>query len=78
MLKIRKYVESNWFIVVTNSQLVERWVNDSNQCTHTDKDDHIASLIAIYRSATFLDYKHMAKQAVKDRILHGHQHLAAG
>ena len=62
VLKFRKYVESNCFIVVTNTQLVERWVKDSNDCTHTGKDDHIASLIAIYRSATFLDYKHMANK----------------
>ena len=29
VLEFRKYVESNWFIVVKNTQLVERWVNDS-------------------------------------------------
>ena len=77
VLKFRKYVESSWFIVITNTQLVERWVKDSNACTHTGKDDHIASLISICRSATVLDYKHMVKQAVKDRILRRNQYLAA-
>jgi len=66
MLKSRKCIESNWFIVVMNTQLVDRWVKYSHECTHTVKDDHIASLIAIFRSATVLYYKHMVKQAVKD------------
>jgi len=44
----------------------------------TGKDNHFASLIDIFRSATVLDYKHMKKQAAKNGILHGNQHLAAG
>jgi len=77
VLKFRKYVESKFVIVVTDTQLVNRWVKDSHRCTHIGKDDHITSMIAICRSATVLDYKHMVKQAAKDRILHGNQHLAA-
>ena len=78
VLKFRKYVESTWYIVVTSTQIIERWVKDSHYCTHTRKDNQIASLIAIHTSATFLDYKRMEKQAVKDRILRGNQHLDAG
>jgi len=44
----------------------------------TGKDNHIASLIAICRSATVLDYENMTKQAAKDGILRGNQHLAVG
>ena len=76
MLKFRNYVESNWFIAVTNIQLVERWVKDSHKCTQTGKNNHIASLIDICRSATVLDYKPMSKQAAMDRILYGNQYLA--
>ena len=47
VLKFKKYVESNWFIFVTNTQLVEIWVKDNHDCTHTGKDDHITSLISI-------------------------------
>ena len=55
MQKFRKYVKANWYIVVTNTQLVERWVKDSNECTHSGKDDHTASLIDMCRSATVFE-----------------------
>ena len=67
VLKFRKYVESNWIIVVKNTQLIERWVKDSNDCTHTGKNDHISSLIKICRSATVLDYKHV-KTSFKGKV----------
>ena len=74
----RNYVKSNWFIVVTNTQLVERWVKDSNECTHSGKEDHIASLIAMCRSATVFEYKYQAKEAAKTRALRGNRYLSAG
>ena len=61
MQKFGIYIKQNWLIVVTNTQLVERWVKDSNECTHSGKDDHIASLIAVCRSATVFKYKCEAK-----------------
>ena len=45
--KFREYVEEEWLIVPSNTQLVERWVKDSNECTFTNKDKHLASLMAI-------------------------------
>ena len=74
----RNYVKSNWFIVVTNTQLVERWVKDSNECTHSGKEEHIASLIAMCRSATVFEYKYQAKEAAKTRALRGNRYLSAG
>ena len=56
MQKFGIYIKQNWLIVVTNTQLVERWVKDSNECTHSGKDGHIVSLIAVYRSATVFEY----------------------
>ena len=78
MLKFRGYIKDNWFIVVTNTQLVERWVKDSNECTHSGKDDIFSSMIAICRSTTVFDYKEQAKAAARERILKGNQHMATG
>ena len=78
MQKFGVYIKQNWLIVVTNTQLVERWVKDSNECTHSVKDDHIASLIAICRSTTVFEYKYESKQLAKERTLRGNQHYSAG
>ena len=53
-------------------------MKDSNECTHSGKDDHIASLIAVCRSATVFEYKYEAKQLAKERTLRGNQHYYAG
>ena len=53
-------------------------MKDSNECTHSGKDDHIASQIAVCRSATVFEYKYEAKQLAKERILRGNQHFSAG
>ena len=37
MQSFRKYVKANWCIIVTNTQLVEQWIKDSNECTHSGK-----------------------------------------
>ena len=76
--RFRKYIKANWYIVPTNTQLVERWVKDSNECTHSGKEDHVASLIAVYRSVTVFEYKYEAKEAAKDRVLRGNQFLSSG
>ena len=42
----RIYINAYWHIIPTNTQLVEQWVKDSNECTHSGKEDYVASLIA--------------------------------
>ena len=54
--KFRKYVEEEWLIIPSNTQLIERWVKDSNECTFTNKEEHLASLMAICRSDTLFGY----------------------
>ena len=38
MHKSRQYVKHSWLIASTNTQLVERWVKDSNERTLSGKD----------------------------------------
>ena len=47
MRKFFTYCKNNFFIVVSNTQLVERWVKDSNECTLSGKDEHFSSLIGM-------------------------------
>ena len=61
-----EYIKNNFFIVVTNTQLVERWVKDSNECTYSGKDEHFASMIAICRSFSVFDYKFEAKEKKRE------------
>ena len=78
MINFNEYVESNWLPIVTNTQLVERWVKDSNECTYTGKDDHFASMVAICRSSTVFDYKEEANRAATCRVLKGNTYLTTG
>ena len=50
----RHYMSNNWFKMTTNSQLTERWVEDSNECTATSKDENISNIHAIIRSRTVM------------------------
>ena len=47
MQKNQGFVKREWLIVVSNTQLVERWVKDSNKCTASGKDKIFSSIIAI-------------------------------
>ena len=78
MRKFRQYVKNNWLTVSTNTQLVERWVKDSNECTLSGKDEHFSSLIATCRSATIFDYKMDARTEAEGRELKGNQYIAKG
>ena len=78
MRKFRQYVKNNWLIVSTNTQLVERWVNDSNECTLSGKDEHFSSIIATCRSATIFDYKVDARTEAEGRELKGNQYVEKG
>ena len=72
------YVKHSFFTVCTNTQLVERWVKDANECFASGKDEHFASLVGICRSATVFEYKHDAKIEAKERVLKGNRFLTKG
>ena len=55
MIKFQDYIRKHWFIVPSNTQLVERGVKDENECTWANKDEHFASLIALLRLATYFN-----------------------
>ena len=68
MLPLRKYVQEKWLKIATNSQLVERWVKDSNECTATSKDEKMANIYAIIRSCTVMYFNDDCRREHKDRI----------
>ena len=78
MGKFQNYIKRNWLPIVTNTQLVERWVKDSNECTYTGKDDHFASMIGLCRSSTVFDYKEYAKADFNQRALKGNRFTSGG
>ena len=45
----RNYVRASWFKIAINSQLSERWVKDSNECTATSKDDKMSNIYEIIK-----------------------------
>ena len=63
------YCKRNFFIVCTNTQLVERWVRYSNECTQSGKDEHFASLIALCVSTMVFRYKEKILESVHKRVL---------
>ena len=78
MIHFRQYVTEKWFIVSSNTQLVERWVKDSNECTISGKDECFSSIIAICRSSTVFEYKLEAKEEAERRVLKGNQYITSG
>ena len=62
-----EYVKQSFFTICTNTQLVERWVKDANECFVTGKDKHFASLVGICRSATVFEYKHEAEMKINKK-----------
>ena len=56
MIEFRKYVKENWITIPTNTQLVERWVKDSNETTFNTKDEGLADAVAILRSTTIFRF----------------------
>ena len=52
MRTFRNYVRENWLTIPTNTQLVERWVKDCNECTSNTREKNVADAIAILRSTT--------------------------
>ena len=78
MQNFRTYVKNKWFIMPSNTQLVERYVKDANECTVTTKDPHFASLLAFLRSSTVFQFNSLAQATEEDRIIKGNQFLSTG
>ena len=68
MRSFQKYVEDNWLKIATNSQLVEQWVKDSNECTVTGKDEKVSNIYAIIRPRTVMTFSDDTSREHKDRI----------
>ena len=68
MLPLRKYVQEKWLKIATNSQLAERWVKDSNECTATSKDEKMANIYAIIRSRTVMYFNDDCRREYIDHI----------
>ena len=66
MFPFQKFVEDNWIKIATNSQLAERWVKDSNECTATSKDEKMANIYAIIRSRTVISFNDDSTREHKD------------
>ena len=41
MTKLQAYMKKEWLIVPSNTQRVETWVKNTNECTETGKDQYI-------------------------------------
>ena len=68
MQPFRTYVAESWLKVATNSQLAERWVKDSNECTATSKDENMSNIYAIIRSRTVMEFNDDTNREHKYRI----------
>ena len=72
----REYVKEKWLVVCTNTQLVERWVKDANECTYSGKDEYFSSLIGICRAGTVFQYNIELQES--DRELKGNRFYSSG
>ena len=78
MEPFRIYVRKSWLKIATNSQLAERWVKDSNECTYTSKDERMSNIYAIIRSRTVMCFNDIANTDHKDRIRKGTKYMTKG
>ena len=78
MENMRQFVRETWLKVATNSQLAERWVKDSNECTFTSKHEKMANIYAIIRSRTVMYFNESANDEHKDRSRRATKYLTKG
>ena len=78
MENMRKFVQNSWLKIATNSQLAERWVKDSNECTFTNKHEKMSNIYAIIRSRTVMYFNESANNEHKDRIRRETKYLTKG
>ena len=74
----RQFVQNSWLRIATNSQLAERWVKDSNECTFTNKHEKMSNIYAIIRSRTVMYFNESANNEHKDRIRRETKYLTKG
>ena len=74
----RTYVRKKWLIVPSNSQLAERWVKDSNECTYTNKNESLVNMYALVRSTTVMVHKDDAQVSYGSRVRKATSNLSAG
>ena len=74
----RTYIRKKWLIVPSNSQLAERWVKDSNECTYTNKNESLANMYALVRSTTVMVHKDDAQVSYGSRVRKATRNLSAG
>ena len=77
-MRLQQYIEDEWLITPTNTQLVERWVKDSNKCTYSNKDPYFSSLVAVCRSVSVFVCKEDASIQSRTRVLRANQHVTKG
>ena len=73
-----EYVEDNWLTIPTNTQLVERWVKDANECTFNTKEEGLANAVALLRSVTIFRYRRKVLRMSHERVLSANQHRSGG
>ena len=76
--KFRLYVKQNWLMIAANSQLAERWVKDSNECTYTNKDEKMANILALIRSSTVFTFRDIADNNHSSRDRQSTKHYSSG
>ena len=65
-------------IVPSSSQLAERWVNNSNECTYTNKNESLANMYALVRSTTVMVHADDAQASYGSRARKATRNLSAG
>jgi hypothetical protein len=78
MSKFRKFVESKWAALPSNTQFVEEGVKDSKQCSSTTHSEGLRSLIAIQRLQMVHRVHEGAKEMRENRVLRANQHVTSG
>jgi hypothetical protein len=78
MSKFRKFVESKWAALPSNTQFVEEGVKDSKQCSSTTHSEGLRSLIAIQRLQMVHRVHEGAKEMRENRIMCASQHVTSG
>jgi hypothetical protein len=78
MSEFRKFVESKWVALPSNTQFVKGGVKDSKQCASTTRSEELRSLIAIQRSQMVHRVQEGAKEMRENRVLRANQHVMRG
>jgi hypothetical protein len=78
MSEFRKFVESKWVALPSNTQFVEGGVEDLKRCASTTRSEELRSLIAIQRSQMVHQVHKGAKEMRENRVLRANQPVMSG